>query len=91
MATEKIEHTPGLDEFMAHGSITPADLLVTPMPVVAELTRLQTVNLDLLAVCKTVADWLSSFSMPPTSTIKEKQEMLRVLDAAIALAEAKGE
>lgn len=37
----------------------------------------------LLGACEFVADWLSSFSMPPTSTIQEKQEALAVLDAAI--------
>jgi len=42
---------------------------------------------DLLATCKRVADWLGSFSMPPTSTITEKQEHLALLEAAIAKAE----
>ena len=44
----------------------------------------------LLAECKWVADWLESFSMPPTSTIEEKQLALARLRAAIAKAE-KGE
>ncbi len=43
----------------------------------------------LLATCEWVLDWLSSFSMPPTSTIQEKQEAMAVLQKAIA--QAKGE
>jgi hypothetical protein len=43
---------------------------------------------DLLAALNVTAAWLSSFSMPPTSTIQEKQEALSVIEAAIARAEA---
>lgn len=42
----------------------------------------------LLAACERVHDWLSSFSMPPTSTIQEKQEHMAILDAALAAARA---
>jgi hypothetical protein len=42
---------------------------------------------ELKAACKRVRDWLSSFSMPPTSTIAEKQEHMAILEAAIAKAE----
>ena len=41
------------------------------------------------ATLKRVHDWLSSFSMPPTSTIAEKQEYLAILEAAIAKAEGR--
>lgn len=37
----------------------------------------------LLEACERVLDWLSSFSMPPTSTIAEKQEHMAILEAAI--------
>ena len=42
---------------------------------------------ELLEACRLVVAWLTSFSMPPTSTIAEKQEHLAILDAAIAKAE----
>jgi hypothetical protein len=42
---------------------------------------------ELLAALKGTLDWLSSFSMPPTSTIEEKQEHMAILEAAIAKAE----
>jgi len=40
----------------------------------------------LLAACRRTLDWLSSFSMPPTGTIQEKQEAMLVLMEAIAAA-----
>ena len=45
----------------------------------------------LLNACKWVHDWLSSFSMPPTSTIREKDAAMAMLAAAIqdATGEAK--
>ncbi len=50
---------------------------------------LETNRDTLLESCKTVAAWLTSFSMPPTSTIAEKQEHLAILEAAIAKAEGR--
>ncbi len=41
----------------------------------------------LLTAMKWTLDWLSSFSMPPTSTIKEKQEAMAVIEKAIKIAE----
>lgn len=42
---------------------------------------------ELLAACKQTLDWLSSFSMPPTSTIEEKQGAIKRLETVIELAE----
>ena len=42
---------------------------------------------DLLEACKALASWLSSFSMPPTSTIEEKQAHLAFLESVIQKAE----
>ncbi len=39
---------------------------------------------DLLAALEQTRDWLLSFSMPPSSTIQEKQEHLAIIEAAIA-------
>lgn len=44
---------------------------------------------ELLAALERVEDWLSSFSMPPTSTIDEKQAHLDMIRAVIAKAEGK--
>lgn len=44
---------------------------------------------DLLAACKRTLEWLSSFSMPPTSTIAEKQEHISILEIAIAKSEGR--
>lgn len=40
----------------------------------------------LYAALEFVGGWLASFSMPPTSTIAEKEEALARIDAALALA-----
>jgi hypothetical protein len=49
-----------------------------------KLAKLLVAASDLLAACKQTRDWLASFSMPPTSTIQEKQDCLAILDSAIA-------
>ena len=41
---------------------------------------------DLLAACVATRDWLLSFSVPPATTIREKEEVLATLRAAIAAA-----
>lgn len=41
---------------------------------------------DLLNTLEFIHDWLSSFSMPPTSTIQEKQEAMAAIEAALAKA-----
>jgi hypothetical protein len=40
---------------------------------------------SLLAELEATLDWLQSFSMPPTSTIQEKQERMAAIEKAIAL------
>ena len=45
---------------------------------------------ELLEALRNTHDWLSSFSMPPTSTIEEKQEAMREIESAIAKATIKG-
>ncbi len=45
------------------------------------------VSPEMLETLKDTLDWLSSFSMPPTSTIAEKQEAIAKLEAVIAKAE----
>lgn len=44
---------------------------------------------ELLEACRRVAEWLSSFSMPPTSTIAEKETHLALLEAVIEKAEGR--
>lgn len=44
---------------------------------------------ELLEALTRVRDWLSSFEMPPTSTLAEKQEHLAIIDKAIAKAEGR--
>ena len=51
--------------------------------------KLIAASTDLLAACQAVAGWMESFSMPPTSTIEEKQQHLAILEAAIAKATGK--
>lgn len=60
-----------------------------PREVEIANARLISAAPDLLETCKRVHDWLSSFSMPPTSTIQEKQEHMAILEAAIAKAEGR--
>ena len=43
---------------------------------------------ELLQVCSETLGWLQSFSVPPTSTIQEKQEVVARLETAIANMEA---
>jgi len=40
-------------------------------------------------VCEFTLDWLSSFSMPPTSIFAEKQYAMQTLQAALSRAEGK--
>lgn len=52
----------------------------------AELQRRAAMFPALVATLETVAGWLESFSMPPTSTIEEKQHHLALIEAVLAKA-----
>ena len=56
-----------------------------------EIERLKKQRRRLLAACKWTLNWLSSFSMPPTSTIQEKQQAMEYLERVIEAAEKGGE
>ncbi len=53
----------------------------------AEIIDVQTGAPELLAALKQTLDWLESFSMPPTSTIQEKEVACAHIRAAIEKAE----
>jgi hypothetical protein len=49
-----------------------------------KLNEREQATAPLLAELEATLDWLSSFSMPPTSTIQEKQERMAAIEWAIA-------
>ena len=53
-----------------------------------ELDRLRGQRDALLAACKWVGSWLFSFSVPPTSTVAEKEQAVRVIEDAVKQTEA---
>jgi len=64
----------GKDEHAANGHL------------IADAPTLLAQRDDLLAACVATRDWLLSFSVPPATTIREKEEVLATLRAAIAAA-----
>jgi len=84
------DHYVGLRAYYVCGTshVSMDDYARSDLCYEAQVSRLVAERDKLVVACNTVADWLSSFSMPPTSTIEEKQEMLGILEAV--LAEVKG-
>lgn len=55
----------------------------------ARIGQLEGQLAETLEALKWTLDWLSSFSMPPTSTSDEKKEAMAVLEKAISNAEGR--
>ena len=70
-------------ECLSYSEGTGHDLEVCAQIAVVIATAVNTYS-DLYEALKGTAEWLSSFSMPPTSTIEEKQEALARIEAALA-------
>lgn len=58
--------------------------------VANQIAREHNTHAVLVEAATYVHDWLRSFSMPPSSTIKEKQEALAILAAALKAAGVEG-
>jgi hypothetical protein len=82
-------HSPGPWVEENDGLITDADGNGVGDIYLSEDANLVCAAPDLLEACNAVGDWLSSFSMPPTAGIDEKDAHLELLQRAIAKAEGK--